>query len=65
MLHLETNTVFPSPCWGKEEQTGSVHVQLTIGTVVSHNSGVPASKGYLVSCAQVDGNDNMSSTLSG
>ena len=45
MQHLGINTAFPGPWWGREEQTTSVHVPLMTGTVVSHNSGIPASEG--------------------
>ena len=64
MQHLETDTVSLSPCWGKEEQIVFVHVPLTIGTMVSHNSRVPAFEGNLISCAQDDGNGSMSSAPS-
>ena len=36
-----------------------------IGTVMYHNSGIPASMDNPVSCAQADGNSNMSFALSG
>ena len=65
MQHLGTDIGSPGPCWGEEEQTASVHVPLMIGTVMSHNSGIPASVDNSVSCAQVDGNGSMSSALSG
>ena len=41
-----------------------VHVPLMIGTEVSHNLGIPASVGNLVSCVQDGGSDSMSSTPS-
>ena len=59
-----TDTGSPSPLWGKEEQTQFVHVLLMTRTGVSHNSRIPISKENLVSCVQVGGNGNMSSTLS-
>ena len=43
----------------------SMHVPLMIGTQVSHNLGIPASVGNLVSCVQAGGNDSMSSAPSG
>ena len=43
----------------------SMHTPLTIGTVVSHNSGIPASKGNPVSSVQAGGIGNMLSTLVG
>ena len=43
----------------------SAHVPLMIGTVMSHNSEIPASVDNLISCAEADGNGSMSSTLSG
>ena len=45
---------------GKKEQTMLECASLTIRTVVSLNSGTSAFVGNLVSCAQVDGNGNMS-----
>ena len=40
-------------------------VPLMTGTEVSHDSGILASMGNLVSYVQADGNDNMSSVLTG
>ena len=40
-------------------------VSLMTETVVSHNSGTSTSMGNPVSCAQDDGNGNMSSVLTG
>ena len=51
------------PWWGREEQTESVNLSLMIGTWVSHNSGIPVSKGNPVSCVQAGGNRNMSFAL--
>ena len=65
MHNLKTNTGSPSPWWGREEQTESVHIPLMTGTEVSHNSGIPASKNNPVSCVQASGNANMSSALAG
>ena len=42
----------------------SVPAPLMIRTALSHNSGIPASVDNLVSCAQADDNDSMSSALS-
>ena len=41
----------------------SMPVPLMTRTVPSHNPGIPASKGNLVSYVQVDGNGSMSSAL--
>ena len=65
MQHPGTDIGSPSPCWGKEEQTASAYVLLMIGTVMSHNSEIPASLDNLVSCAQADDNGSMSSAQSG
>ena len=43
----------------------SIHIPLMTGTMVSHNSGILASKGNPASCVQADGSSNMSSVLSG
>ena len=63
MQHPGTDTGSPSPCWGKEEQTTSVHVPLMIETVVSHNSGVLASEGNPVYSVQAGDNGNTLSEL--
>ena len=42
-----------------------VHVPLMIRTEVSHNLGIPASMGNLVSCVQTGDNGNMLSALTG
>ena len=65
MQHPGNDTGSPGPCWGKEEQTESVQVPLTTGVVVSHNSGIPASKGNPTSSVQADGSNNMSFVLNG
>ena len=65
MQHLGTDIGSPDPFWGKEEQTTSAHVPPMIGTVMSHNSGIPTSVDNPVSCAQADGNGSMSSAPSG
>ena len=65
MQHPETGTCFPGPYWGKEEHTVFVHIPLMTRTTVSHNSGIPASKGNPASCVQADDSSNMSSILSG
>ena len=64
MQHPETDTGIFGPHWGEKEQTMSAHVPLMIGTVMSHNSGIPARVDNPISCAQVDGNGSMSSTSS-
>ena len=43
----------------------SVHVPLMIGSVLSHNPGIPASEGNPASYVQADDSNNMSSVLSG
>ena len=43
----------------------SEYVLLMTGTEVSHDPGILASMGNPVSCVQADGNDNMSSVLTG
>ena len=40
-------------------------VPLMTGTEVSHDPGILAFVGNPVSCVEVDGNDNMSSVLTG
>ena len=65
MQYPTTSTGSPGPWWGREEQTKSVNIPLMTGTEVSHNSGIPASEGNLVSCVQASGNRNMSSALVG
>ena len=65
MQHPKTDTGSPDPYWDKENPTVSVHVPLMIGIAVSHNLGIPASKGNSISCVQIDGNRNMSSALAG
>ena len=42
----------------------SAPVSLMIGTALSYNYGIPAFVDNLVSCAQADDNDSMSSTPS-
>ena len=65
MQHLGTDTVFHGPWWGKEEQIASVHAPLMTGTVVSHNSGIPASEANSVSSVQVGGIGNTPFVLVG
>ena len=62
MQYLGIDIGSPGLCWGKKEQTASVHVPLMIGTVMSHNSRIPAAMDNPISYAQADGNDSMSST---
>ena len=56
MQHPRIDTSSLDPCWGKEKQIVSVHVLLT---EVSHNFGIHASAGNLVS----SGSGNMSPVL--
>ena len=65
MQHPGTDIVFPSPRSGREAQTAFVHASLMIGTIVSHNSRIPASKGNPISSVQASGNGNTLSTLAG
>ena len=65
MQRPRTDTGYPGPWWGREKQIDSVNVPLMIGTGVSHNSRILASKGNPVSCVQPGDNRNMSSTLAG
>ena len=63
--HPGTDTGSPGPCWGKEEQTASVHAPLMTGTVVSHNSGIPVSEGNPISSVQASGTGNTLVALAG
>ena len=65
MQHLETDTGFPGPWWGREGQTESMHVLLIIETGVSHNPGILASEENPALSVQAGGNGNMSSALFG
>ena len=65
MQRLATDTVSPSPWWGKEEQTASVYIPLMIGTEMSHNLGITASGNNLASSVHADGNGNMTPALAG
>ena len=65
MLYFETNNSSSGPYWSKKEQTVSECVSLMTGTVVSHNYRTSTSLGNPLSCAQVNGNGNMSSVLTG
>ena len=65
MQHLGIDTDSLGPCWGKEEQTASVHVPLMTGTVLPHNPRIPASRGNPASYVQANGSNNMSYALSG
>ena len=65
MKHPEIDTSLLGPHLGEKEQTMSAHVPLMIGTVMSHNFGIPAPVDNSISCAQDDGNGSMSSTPSG
>ena len=61
MQYLETNTGPSGSHWGKKEQTVSVPIPLMIGTALSHNSGILASKGNPASYVQAVGSNNISS----
>ena len=65
MQRLETDNGSFSPWCGRGEQTESVNVSLMIGTRVSHNYRIPASKDNPVSCVQAGDNSNMFSALAG
>ena len=65
MQHLETDTGPSGRHWGEKEQIVFATIPLMTETMLSHNSGIPASVDNLVSCAQADGNGSMSSTPSG
>ena len=65
MQHLGIDTSSSSPCWGKEEQTASVHASLMTRTVVSYNSGIPAFEGNPVSTVQAGGTGNTLSAMAG
>ena len=64
MHHPEIDTGPSGPHWGEKEQTVSAPVPLMTRTALSHNYGIPASMNNLVSCAQADSNDSMSSEAS-
>ena len=49
MQLLGTDTGFPGPWWGTEEQTEPVNVPLMTRIEVSYNFGILASEGNLVS----------------
>ena len=46
----DTDTSSPGPYRDKENPNVFVHVPLMTGLTVSHNPGIPASKGNYVSC---------------
>ena len=64
MQHPKTNVRSPDLYWDKKKHTVFVHVPLMTGTVVSHNTGIPAFEDNPASCVQADGSSNMSSILS-
>ena len=64
MQHLKTDTGPFGSHWGEKEQTVSTPISLMTGTMLSHDSRIPASVDNPVSCAQADGNDGMSSAPS-
>ena len=51
--------------WGEKEQTLFMHVPLMTGTVLTQNPRILASEGNPASYVQADGNNNMSSVLTG
>ena len=53
------------PQWGEKEQIVSMHVPLMTWIVLSHNHGILAFEGNPSSYVQADGNNNMSSILTG
>ena len=65
MHHPKTDTSLSSPHWGEKEQIVSTPIPLITGTMLPHNSGIPASVDNPVSFAQADGNSSMSYVWSG
>ena len=65
MQRLGADTGSLGPWWGREEQTDFMNVPLMPGIRVSHNSGIPSSKGNPVSFVQAGGNRNMTSAMTG
>ena len=65
MQHPGIYTGSIDPCLVKEEQTASVYAPLMTRIMVSHNSGIPTSKGNPVSIVQDGGIGNTLSTLVG
>ena len=65
MQHLGTDTGPSGRYCGKKEQTVFAPVPLMTRTTLSQNSEILTSVDNPVSCAQVDGNDSMSSAPSG
>ena len=63
MQHPGTDPGSFGPCWGNKEQTASVHALLMTGTVVSHNSWIPAFEGNPVLSVQAGGTGNTLSSL--
>ena len=64
MQHPQTDTGPSCPHWGEKEQTASAPIPLMTRNAPSHNFEILASVDNLVSCAQADGNDSMSSASS-
>ena len=58
MQHPGTDTAFPGPWQGREEQIASVQVPLMTGTVVSHNSGISAFEGDPIKSVQIGDTGN-------
>ena len=65
MQHLKTDTGSSGPHWGKKEHTASVHIPLMTGAEVSRSLRIVTSTSNPVSHVQADGNENMSSVLTG
>ena len=65
MQRPATDIVSSGPRWGKEEQIEFVYVPLMTGPEVFHNSRILASEDNPALGVQVDGNGNMSLSLSG
>ena len=65
MQHPETDASSSGSHWGEKEQTVSTPIPLMTGTALSQNLGILASEGNPASYVQADGNNNMSSVLTG
>ena len=65
MQCLGTDTGFPGPCWGREEQTESMNVPQMTGIEVSHNFGIPVSEGNPILCVQASDHSNMPFVVDG
>ena len=65
MQHPTTDIGSSDPCWDKEEQITSVHVLLTLETMVSRKFRILVFEGNPVSCVQTGDNGKPSSALTG